>query len=385
MIYAIISLLTVLGNGLVIFTIAITPSLQTVSNMIVVSLGCADLSVGLFVLPLRMSEVLQASLSTTIEYCRFSHGFSLLNLSASVFSITILAIDRFLAINYPFKYQRLAENKKICVIVIITVWVTAIVIAFLPVMGPGAGKNSGKRRLEGLCIFSETLDGKYLLFYSALMVFVSFLIITVLYIKIFIVARRHVQRIAILHIDQHQSMDDNRNMTQSGSLDDGNDSIATQQQISIITIETTNFSRNDDLMDKTYTEILETNSYTDLTKDLKAFQKDSSVYQSVQRKKAGSLQRDKRKKILGTEIKAAKIMLLVVGALYISWIPTIGTIIATAICGYQCVSQMIVAIVTFLLFSNSFVNPVIYYFRFQSYRNAMKQTVKKLVASCRKI
>ena len=317
--YVLLSLFISTGNFLVIMTIAFTKSLHSNSNLLVASLSIADLCLGIILLPMKISENMNAPWTTTIEYCRISHGLVLMNLSASMLHIAVIAIDRYIAAYHPFRYEAITVNKWGIWIQIALTWFISLMLAFSPSMGLGANSQSGKRKLTGLCIFKETLHPQYLLFYSCCIFFGSFIVVTVLYLRLYILARKHIQRITALEVIPLEEV------TQDKS-----------------TIE----------------EPVST----------------SSVHSTIQKKKNKTRKGQRR---IAMELKSAKVMAMVVGALYICWVPNIASIILTAVCK-KCLNQVAISIIVFIVYFNSGLNPIIYYSRLSTYREATKRMLRRI-------
>ena len=55
-VYGIIAVLGIIGNFLVMFTVARVPSLQNLTNMFIVSLAVSDFIVSVFLIPLHLGE-----------------------------------------------------------------------------------------------------------------------------------------------------------------------------------------------------------------------------------------------------------------------------------------------------------------------------------------
>ncbi|XP_041038607.1 type-1 angiotensin II receptor [Carcharodon carcharias] len=102
-IYSIIFVMGVLGNSMVIVVIYYYLKPKTVANIFLLNLALADL---IFVITLPLWAAY-----TAMEYhwpfgvflCKMSATILLLNMNASIFLITCLSIDRYLAIVHPMK------------------------------------------------------------------------------------------------------------------------------------------------------------------------------------------------------------------------------------------------------------------------------------------
>ncbi|XP_072519631.1 type-2 angiotensin II receptor-like [Salminus brasiliensis] len=123
-IYSIIFALGVIGNGLVVFVLCQTSSRKTVANTYILNLAMSDL---LFLLSLPFWAVYYS-----FDYdwifgrlmCKLCGGLLTLNLYASIFFITCMSMDRYMAIVYPLKSQR-CRNLCRARVVSFLVWLAA--------------------------------------------------------------------------------------------------------------------------------------------------------------------------------------------------------------------------------------------------------------------
>ena len=322
--YLFLSLFVSSGNFLVVATLVFTPSLHSQSNLLMLSLSVSDLCMGLVLLPMEICEMLHASWTTTIEYCRISHDLILFNLSASLFHIVIIAIDRYTASFHPFRYEAVLMKKWTLVSGITLTWLTSLTLAFLPSIGLGSSSLSRERKLSGLCMFNETLHPHYLLFYATFICFGCFIVVTVLYSKLYFLARSHIRRIAVLNP-----------VPLAGSVET---SKMTVESLTTISCNNKSYDNNTNRPNRPHG----------------------------------------RHKRMAMELKAVKVMIIVVGALFICWLPAIVTIIDMALCS-SCVDQVAIATVIFLVYLNSGLNPLIYYNRLRTYRQATKRMIRKIL------
>ena len=119
---AITSVSATLGNTLIIYVVLKYKKLRNPSNLLLGSLSITDFLVGLIVQPL---SVVRRTLNIhSIHICIIRLLFSFFGFlcsGASLINISLISVDRCLAILFPFRYEELAENRKYCCI-IATTW-----------------------------------------------------------------------------------------------------------------------------------------------------------------------------------------------------------------------------------------------------------------------
>ncbi|XP_041370619.1 5-hydroxytryptamine receptor 4-like [Gigantopelta aegis] len=126
-------ILCLVGNTVVILSVATHRRLRTITNAFVVSLAVADMSVSVLVMPFSIYSQLnnkQWMLGETL--CLVGISFDVMLCTISIFHLSCLAIDRYLAICQPFVHERMTSQ--IVVMMLTCCWVIPIFISFVPVM-----------------------------------------------------------------------------------------------------------------------------------------------------------------------------------------------------------------------------------------------------------
>ncbi|KFP25156.1 Neuropeptide FF receptor 2, partial [Colius striatus] len=123
--YFLIFLLCMAGNGVVCFIVLRSKHMRTVTNLFILNLAVSDLLVGIFCMPTTLLDNIIAGWPFGSLICKMSGMVQGISVSASVFTLVAIAVDRFRCIVYPFK-QKLTISTAVAIIAVI--WTLAVVI-----------------------------------------------------------------------------------------------------------------------------------------------------------------------------------------------------------------------------------------------------------------
>ncbi|VDN10917.1 unnamed protein product [Dibothriocephalus latus] len=124
LVFSIISVMTILGNGIVIWIVLTTRRMRTVTNYFLVNLSVSDMLTVFQIIP-NIYNVLLNDWIFGLAYCKFSQFFTAFSIAISVLTFTGLTADRYVAIKYPLR-PRSRPSTILCVIAFI--WVSAFII-----------------------------------------------------------------------------------------------------------------------------------------------------------------------------------------------------------------------------------------------------------------
>lgn len=178
-IYVAIALTAVFGNILVILAVCTNTRLQTKSNYLLVALAVPDLFQGAVSLPLRTVEVLSVNCDLK-SFCLAAIPVSTLFGATSNLHILLVAIERFVAIYFPYFYHSWVTTKSVLMGVWL-IWLSVVTVSLLPVLGWG-GKEP--ETAVTFCRFPSFLTQEYI---TCLYLFVHVIpIILVTFLNVFI-------------------------------------------------------------------------------------------------------------------------------------------------------------------------------------------------------
>ncbi|XP_015277856.1 PREDICTED: neuropeptide FF receptor 1 [Gekko japonicus] len=123
--YVFIFFICMVGNMLVCFIVLKNRQMRTVTNIFILNLAISDVLVGIFCMPTTLVDNLITGWPFDIVMCKMSGLVQGMSVSASVFTLVAIAVERFRCIVYPFR-QKLTLRKALVTIAII--WILALII-----------------------------------------------------------------------------------------------------------------------------------------------------------------------------------------------------------------------------------------------------------------
>lgn len=126
--FAIIFLVGVIGNTALIYTVLRNKSMRNTPNIFVVSLSVGDLFLLLFSVPFASTYYTVTSWPFGNTVCKFNEFMQTLSLGVSVFTLTALSGDRFIAIVHPMS-KHTGKPKLITVGTVVGIWLLSIVLS----------------------------------------------------------------------------------------------------------------------------------------------------------------------------------------------------------------------------------------------------------------
>ncbi|XP_077597202.1 adenosine receptor A2b [Stigmatopora nigra] len=217
LIEVVIALLSIGGNVLVCWAVAVNSTLKNATNYFLVSLAVADILVGCLAIPFAIT----ISIGIRLDFygCLFLACFVLVLTQSSIFSLLAIAIDRYLAVKIPLRYKELMTGKTAREIIAI-LWILSFVIGLVPFFGwnikrsscdddsasdnatVAVSENGDARSLLGSCelrcFFEKVVDMEYMVYFNFFVcVLLPLLIMLGIYMKIFTVARMQLRQIEL--------------------------------------------------------------------------------------------------------------------------------------------------------------------------------------------
>ncbi|XP_032869598.1 substance-P receptor-like isoform X1 [Amblyraja radiata] len=125
--YSIMVVVAVCGNLVVMWIILAHKRMRTVTNYLLVNLAFAEVSMAAFNTVINFVYSIHNDWYFGAGYCRFQNFFPITAMFASIYSMTAIALDRYMAIIHPLKPRLSATATKV---VIGVIWVVALSLAF---------------------------------------------------------------------------------------------------------------------------------------------------------------------------------------------------------------------------------------------------------------
>ena len=126
-----LSITAFLGNVLIIIALQKPSSLHPSSKLLLGCLAVTDLGVGLIAQPLRITYLMSPEQSKFCYYARvFYNTLGLIFCGVSLLALTVISIDRLLALMLGLRYRHVVTSRRVRVVVV-SMWLTMIAIVII--------------------------------------------------------------------------------------------------------------------------------------------------------------------------------------------------------------------------------------------------------------
>lgn len=201
---ACISLTGALTNAMVIFSILTNQNLRTRTNYIVLSLAVSDFFVATVAIPLRLLGDL-VSCDVVVAFTILFDGLSRLN-------IVLLTFERYIAVRFPYWYERNASKRTVLIAVAVC-WCAMGIFAISLISGVGIRHEKDENTEElvakssTICLLSTTLSQAAVITFTIAFCSVPILVVVPINCYLIKVSHRQMRTIHDLHMSVEVNLD----------------------------------------------------------------------------------------------------------------------------------------------------------------------------------
>ncbi|XP_012226551.1 octopamine receptor beta-2R-like isoform X2 [Linepithema humile] len=329
------------GNLLVMVSVMRHRKLRIITNYFVVSLALADMLVAMFAMTFNASVQVTGRWLFGYFMCDVWNSLDVYFSTSSILHLMCISVDRYYAIVKPLKYP-INMTKRVVAYMLLACWLAPAIISFVPIFCGWytTEENSVYRHTHPeLCEFK--VNTIYAILSSSISFWIPCTIMTVTYLAIFKEANRQEEQM-------HSRMGNAMLLSHRPSKD----------------LNNLNGELNNDGSSKTLT-LNDINTERYLHTPTK----------------------DKNMMKMKREHKAARTLSIIMGTFILCWLPFFLWYVITALCGeHSCPSpHIVIAILFWIGYTNSALNPLIYAYFNRDFREAFKNTLQCAFCSlCRR-
>ncbi|XP_071390000.1 5-hydroxytryptamine receptor 4 [Centroberyx affinis] len=188
-------LCTVVGNFLVVLSIAYFKQLQSPTNSFVMSLAVADCLVGLVVMPYSMIRTVEGCWYFGALFCQLHSSLDVMLCTASIFHLSCIAFDRYYAVCNPLVYSLKMSRSRVTLLIVVC-WAVPMLISFGPIMLGLHMAGVDVPLPDDVCVF--LVNRIYAVMASLVAFYLPMAIMLVAYWKIYKAAKRQARQISAM-------------------------------------------------------------------------------------------------------------------------------------------------------------------------------------------
>ncbi|KAM4582562.1 adenosine receptor A1 [Fundulus diaphanus] len=198
-----IAVASVLGNVLIVLVVYVNQALRDTTFSFIVSLAVADIAVGSLVIPLAI--VISLGFRTHFYTCLILSSLVLIITQSSILSLLAIAIDRYLRIKIPTRYNDIVTQGRAFMAVCMC-WILSILSGLVPLVGWNDLRHGNlSKSSEIVCEFKTVIRMDYMVYLNFFVcVMVPLALMIILYGEIFRVIRKQLNRRAEATCDRER-------------------------------------------------------------------------------------------------------------------------------------------------------------------------------------
>ena len=360
-------LCSIFGNACVVAAIALERSLQNVANYLIGSLAVTDLMVSVLVLP--MAALYQVLNKWTLGQvtCDIFISLDVLCCTSSILHLCAIALDRFWAITDPIDYVNKRTPRRAAILISLT-WLIGFSISIPPMLG---WRKPEDRANPDACTISQ--DPGYTIYSTFGAFYIPLILMLVLYGRIFKAARFRIRKTVrksekkkvsekcptVSPAFFHKKTNGEVNKNCKRSLE--------PKSISCVNGAVKHGEDGESL------EIIEVQSNSRSHLHLPNTPQSVPCFENRNEKNTDA----KRKMALARERKTVKTLGIIMGTFILCWLPFFIVALVLPLCGESCyMPESLGAVINWLGYSNSLMNPIIYAYFNKDFQSAFKKIIK---------
>lgn len=366
-------LCAIFGNACVVAAIALERSLQNVANYLIGSLAVTDLMVSVLVLPMAaLYQVLNRWTLGPVP-CDIFISLDMVCCTSSILHLCAIALDRYWAITEPIEYMKKRTPRRAAVLISVT-WLVGFSISVPPMLvmrsQPSGEVEDRANQME--CKIRQ--DPWYTIYSTFGAFYIPLTLMLVLYGRIFKAARFRIRRTvrktekkkvsdsclalspALFHKNRHGDAQGKswKRSVEPRPLPSVNGAVKhAEDGESLEIIEVHSSSRGHLALPNTPSSAL--------------------LFESRHEKATEA----KRKIALARERKTVKTLGIIMGTFILCWLPFFIVALVMPFCRDSCyMPGWLEAVINWLGYSNSLLNPIIYAYFNKDFQSAFKKIIK---------
>ena len=396
-----IILATTIGNILVVTAVVRDKKLHSLSHRLVASLAITDLLVSVLVLPLAASSIIVKKWPFGPVMCDFFVTMDVLLCTNSILHLVAIALDRYWMVTDVSYGKGNKKHRYFFPVMVMVSWLLSAAVCVPPFFG--FGNSSSKEKMEHeACVINQNKG--YTIYSTTSAFYLPSAVIIIIYIKIFFEVRARVHKTQFrkatpapimttttdvtVHTTEQKPPDELSPLTGTAKTDNtvisDSSSLADQEAATPdMLIETSSpgntYCCHEVVSLKSEVKVTESNHKLGLFKKQKiqTLLKNATIKSSktsIATKRPSVVAR--KKKAQKRERKALRTLLIITGIFISCWLPFFIFALAMPFCGEWCernIPPIVGDIVTWLGYSNSMLNPLIYTIFSPDFRAAFRK------------